>query len=102
MPKQDIASKIEIESFILTHKDWQYEDGKLIAKYKMKDFDSAMKVIRAVARVAEQGNHHPFWSNDFNKLYFELCTYSERYKVTARDFELAKSISKIIEKVKGK
>ena len=58
MPKQDVASKLEVESFVLNHKDWQFDDGKLIANFKLKDFATAMKMVRGVARVAEQTSHH--------------------------------------------
>ena len=48
-----------------------------------------------VAIVAEKMNHHPNWSNVYNKVSFELNTHDAGDKVTEKDHQLAKEIDKL-------
>ncbi len=48
-----------------------------------------------VAFIAEQMNHHPNWSNVYNKVTIELTTHDAANTITERDRNLAKAIDNI-------
>ena len=49
-----------------------------------------------VAIIAEKMNHHPTWTNTWNKVTFELSTHDAGNKVTDRDRKLAEAIDRLI------
>lgn len=48
-----------------------------------------------VAFLAEKHQHHPDWSNVYNKVTIHLTTHDEGNKVTQKDRDLAKAIDEI-------
>jgi 4a-hydroxytetrahydrobiopterin dehydratase len=50
--------------------------------------------MTAIALIAEKMNHHPDWSNSYNKVNVTLTTH-EANGITQRDFDLASSIDRI-------
>lgn len=78
---------------------WKEENNKLTCSLHFKDFKQAMAFMNEVADVAEEMNHHPWWSNVYNKVEIELTTHDAGNTVTERDHKLASHINKIYEKV---
>lgn len=76
---------------------WKEEDNKLQCSFQFKDFKQAMAFINEVAEVAEELNHHPWWSNVYNKVEIELTTHDAGNIVTELDHKLAKQIDEIYE-----
>ena len=89
----------EIRDFVSEYPDWRFFDGELKALFKLKDFAEAMKVINSVAEQAERLNHHPTWTNSYNKLSFSMCTHDAGDKITSLDTEMAKFISNEVAKL---
>ena len=94
-----IIADSPISNFIANNSDWVHQDGKLIANFIFDDFKTAIKIVNEVAVVAEAMNHHPIWSNEYNKLSFELFTHEAENRVTSLDLELAQAISNIVKKL---
>lgn len=78
--------------------DWTNEDNKLKKQFAFKDFTDAFGFMSSVALVAEKMNHHPTWSNTYNKVVIELTTHDAGNTVTDKDKALASSIDKIFKK----
>lgn len=78
-----------------SEKSWGIKDGKLYKAFKFPSFVSAFGFMTQVAILAERANHHPEWSNVYNKVEIYLTTH-EVSGISNRDFELAQEISKII------
>lgn len=74
---------------------WTLEDNKLKRSFTFKDFKAAMAFINRVAEAAEAQDHHPWWSNVYNKVEMELYTHDAGNTVTKRDHRLAKAIDEI-------
>ncbi len=49
-----------------------------------------------VAIEAEKMNHHPSWSNSWNKVSIQLSTHDAGDIITSKDHELASRIDKLI------
>ncbi len=77
---------------------WKEEDNKLKRSFRLKDFKEAMAFMNAIAEAAEEMDHHPWWSNVYNKVEIELTTHSAGNTVTHRDHKLAKRIDEIYSK----
>lgn len=72
------------------------EDGKAIHQtFKFKDFGEAWSFMTRVALLAEKMDHHPDWSNGYNKVEMTLSTH-DAGGVTERDLALAKAISDFV------
>src|ERR1700693_3111163 len=73
---------------------WRVARGKLHRTFEFKDFTRAFGFMKRVARAADRMDHHPDWSNAYNKVTIDLCTHSAR-GLTQADFKLAGRIQTI-------
>jgi 4a-hydroxytetrahydrobiopterin dehydratase len=74
---------------------WLTEENKLQRTFIFKDFKAAFAFMTEVAVVAEKQNHHPDWSNSYNKVSISLCTHSAQHTITEKDYALAAAIDAI-------
>ncbi|MDB5014052.1 MAG: transcriptional coactivator/pterin dehydratase [Daejeonella sp.] len=75
---------------------WEEIDNKLHRSFVFKDFSEAFAFMVRAALLAEAQNHHPKWTNEWNKVEIWLSTHSEGNVVTEKDRKLAKDIDKIL------
>ena len=72
------------------------EDRDAICKtYEFLDFSKAFGFMARVAMKAEQMDHHPEWSNVYNRVEITLSTH-DAGGVTNKDVELALFMDEII------
>lgn len=75
---------------------WEERDNALHATFEFKDFIEAFGFMTAVAMLAEKQNHHPEWSNVWNKVHIKLTTHDAGNTVTEKDQKLSAAISALI------
>jgi 4a-hydroxytetrahydrobiopterin dehydratase len=73
---------------------WSVLNGNLHRVFEFKDFTHAFGFMTRVALAAEKMDHHPDWSNSWNKVTVDLCTHSAG-GLTKNDFDLAGKIQQI-------
>lgn len=73
---------------------WVETDGCLCREFRFADFTTAFAFMTRVAAVAEEQNHHPDWSNSWNRVVIELRSHDVG-AVTERDRRLAVAIDEI-------
>jgi 4a-hydroxytetrahydrobiopterin dehydratase len=73
---------------------WSVQNGNLHRVFEFQDFMQAFGFMTQVALAAEKMNHHPDWSNSWNKVTVDLCTHSAG-GLTKNDFDLAEKIQQI-------
>ena len=78
---------------------WKETDNKLHRSLTFKDFKQAMAFMQQVAEVADEMDHHPWWSNVYNKINIELTTHDAGNTVTTRDIKLAQRIDEIYDQI---
>ena len=78
---------------------WKETDNKLHRSLTFKDFKQAMAFMQQVAEVADEMDHHPWWSNVYNKINIELTTHDAGNTVTKRDIKLAQRIDEIYDQI---
>jgi 4a-hydroxytetrahydrobiopterin dehydratase len=74
---------------------WEEKNNFLIKTFTFQNFQEAFGFMTRVAFIAEQMNHHPNWSNVYNKVIIELTTHDAGNTITEKDRNLAKAIDKI-------
>ena len=74
---------------------WGFENGKLHREFSFSDFVEAFGFMTRVALLAETRNHHPDWSNVYNRVVIDLNTHDVG-GVSERDFDLAAEITKAL------
>jgi len=90
MPSADNAQR---DGFLSQHKNWQALANRdaITRSFQFADFAEAFAFMTRVALLAEKMDHHPEWSNTFNKVVVTLSTH-DAGGVTALDIEMAKAI----------
>ena len=75
---------------------WKEENNKLNREFTFRNFSEAFSFMTRVALVAEKMNHHPEWSNTYNKVSIHLNTHDAGDTVTDKDRKLAAAIDAIV------
>lgn len=71
------------------------EDGKALHRsFTFKDFSTAFAFLTRVAMHAEKVDHHPEFTNVWNRVDFRLTTH-DTGGVTERDVKLAEAINNL-------
>jgi 4a-hydroxytetrahydrobiopterin dehydratase len=93
---QKIAPE-QIVSLLTGLPQWRYQPergGSITRDFKFIDFNEAFGFMARVALLAEQHNHHPEWSNVYNRLSITLTTH-DAGGLSSRDLDLAQRIDNL-------
>jgi 4a-hydroxytetrahydrobiopterin dehydratase len=75
---------------------WQEKNNTLYKEFKFKDFSEAFAFMTRVALAAEKMDHHPKWTNEYNKVEMWLSTHDAGDVVTEKDRKLAEIVEGLI------
>lgn len=90
----------QIEAATAALPGWTYDEtggaggGAISRSFRFRDFAQAFAFMTQVALAAEKADHHPDWSNSWNRVDISLTTHSEG-GVSRRDVDLAIGIDAI-------
>lgn len=84
----------DIENQLQRLMGWTYSPQKkcIFKEFVFKDFIQTFALMTQIAIHAEKQNHHPEWTNIYNKLWIELRTHDAQ-GVTQKDLDLAAYIN---------
>lgn len=88
-------SEAEIEDNLATLRGWALVNGKLHKSLHFGSFVEAFGFMASVALIAESMNHHPEWSNVYNRVAIDLTTH-DAGGISQRDFDLAAKIDALM------
>jgi 4a-hydroxytetrahydrobiopterin dehydratase len=74
---------------------WEVVDGKLHRELAFADFAEAFGFMARVALIAEKLDHHPDWSNAWNRVVIDIVNHAEG-GITERCVELARRIDGVL------
>jgi 4a-hydroxytetrahydrobiopterin dehydratase len=76
---------------------WKLEEGgqALTRSFRFKDFSEAFAFLTRVAMHSEKVNHHPEFTNVWNRVDFRLTTHDSG-GITERDVKLAEAINRLL------
>ena len=76
--------------------NWIEKDNTLYRKLEFNNFSEAFAFMLRVAIEAEKLNHHPLWTNVYNKVEIWLSTHDAGDIVTQKDIKLAEKINALL------
>jgi 4a-hydroxytetrahydrobiopterin dehydratase len=85
----------QIDAALATLPGWACSGDALVKAFQFESFREAMSFMVRAAFEAEALNHHPDWTNVYNRVLVRLKTHDAGGKVTSRDVELAKRMQQI-------
>ena len=92
MPRLTISERDE---FLSRNPAWRAATPEAITQeFKFKDFTAAWRFMTQVAALAERMDHHPDWSNAYNRVTITLTSH-DAGGLTERDVALAKAIDAV-------
>ena len=74
---------------------WPEIDGRLYREFTFADFAQAFAFMERVAVLTEELDHHPDWSNSWNKVTISLVSHDVG-RITERDHRLASAIDRLL------
>ena len=83
----------EIQARLEKLDGWSLENGKLHRLFTFADFGEAFGFMTRVALCAEKMDHHPEWSNVYNRVEVDLTTH-DAGGITDLDFALASQMDR--------
>lgn len=75
---------------------WKEENNKLSRSFTFSDFSEAFAFMTRVAMLADKMDHHPEWSNVYNRVDIHLSTHDAGDIVTDKDHALADAIDGLL------
>lgn len=97
MPK---LNKTELQAALDSLPGWTLENEKLHREYAFVDFVHAFGFMATSAIAIEAMEHHPEWSNVWNKVVIDLTTH-DAGGITSKDILLANKLEAIAQKLLG-
>ena len=77
--------------------DWRMDDGRdaIVRKVRFADFSEAWGFMTRVALLAETADHHPEWSNVYDRVTIALTTH-DCGGLSERDVTMARAIDALL------
>ena len=91
---QPLLTPSELAAALRELPGWELRAGKLHRELTFADFGEAFAFMTRVALEAEKRDHHPNWSNVWNKVVIDLSTH-DAGGVTRSDVELARRMEEV-------
>ena len=100
MPRTPKLPEDELRAGLAALPRWERRAGKLRRELVFADFPEAFAFMTRVALLAEKADHHPDWSNSWNKVVIELESH-DAGGLTQRDLDLALAIERALTGLPG-
>ena len=78
--------------------DWDHDEARdaITRSFSFEDFSEAFAFMTRVALLAEKADHHPEWSNVYNRVEILLTTH-DAGGLSARDVDMAQAIDALVD-----
>ncbi len=81
-----------LRQLLSTLPGWSGDTAGLRREYRFADFPTALAFMQDCVEPIEAINHHPEWTNLYDRVTIRLTTHAAGNRVTAKDVELAKTL----------
>ncbi|MFZ9002868.1 MAG: 4a-hydroxytetrahydrobiopterin dehydratase [Robiginitalea sp.] len=85
----------EIEKGLEGLQGWEFHENALETTFEFQNFKEAFTLMTRIAFECEALDHHPDWTNVYNRLHIRLSTH-DAGGVTEKDFKLARLIEDLV------
>jgi 4a-hydroxytetrahydrobiopterin dehydratase len=90
-----LLSEADVTRELQTLPGWSLQGGKLHKQFTLPDFLRAFGFMTEVALIAQAMDHHPEWSNVYNRVLIDLVTH-DLGGISTFDVELARRIEALL------
>ncbi|MGA7991971.1 MAG: 4a-hydroxytetrahydrobiopterin dehydratase [Thermoanaerobaculia bacterium] len=94
MARPPLLSPDDVNARLAAHPAWTYANGRLHREFRFPAFSEAFGFMARAALAAEKLDHHPDWTNVWNRVVVSLQTH-DAGGVTDLDFRLAAEMDRI-------
>lgn len=88
-------SREEIDTELANLPGWSVKEGKLHKQYKFESFAQALGWMVSAGVHADKMDHHPEWTNVYNRVTVSLVTHDLDNSISTWDVELAKQMERL-------
>ena len=74
---------------------WELSDNQLKKTFEFQSFEAAMNFMQRASGVIAALDHHPEWTNVYNRVHVSLCTHDAGNVVTPKDYALAEALDNV-------
>lgn len=85
----------DITAALATLPGWELQENALAKEFTFGSFREALSFMVRAGFEAEAMDHHPGWTNVYNRVAVRLNTHDAGGRVTAKDVELARRLQRI-------
>lgn len=85
----------EVRQRLAERPEWRLEGGEMRRELTFADFSQAWGFMNRVALIAEKLDHHPAWSNVYNRVTIGLSTHDVG-GISEKDFEFAARVDRLL------
>ncbi len=85
-----------LDAALPTVPEWSVDGHELLREFTFDDFVEAFRFVSGVALLAEKHQHHPWWSNVYNRVEIRLTTHDVGNAISGADIELARAIDALL------
>jgi 4a-hydroxytetrahydrobiopterin dehydratase len=78
---------------------WVLSDNKLTKTFEFKTFGEAIDFMVRASKVIGELDHHPEWTNVYNRVMVSLCTHDKGNVVTQKDYDLATALDRVLSQI---
>lgn len=91
MPRQKL-NEADLKTALTQLDGWEVQEGKLHKTYKFGSFAQAIGWMMSAAIEVDKMDHHPEWSNVYNRVSVNLVTHDLDNAISNLDIELAQKL----------
>lgn len=95
MTQRTALTPEQLAEALATLPAWSVQDGKLTRQFRFRNFARAMGWMMSAAIVIDKLNHHPEWSNVYNRVTVQLTTHDLGNQISSLDVELARKLDEL-------
>jgi 4a-hydroxytetrahydrobiopterin dehydratase len=88
-------SDAALEAALADLPGWEVKEGKLYKTFKFASFGQALGWMVTAGIEADKMDHHPEWSNVYNRVTVNLVTHDLGDEISNLDVELAQKMEKL-------
>jgi 4a-hydroxytetrahydrobiopterin dehydratase len=77
---------------------WKEENQVLLKTFTFASFEEAMQFMQNATPFISETDHHPTWSNTYNRVEVKLTTHDAGNKVTEKDRKLAAYLDELFKR----
>jgi 4a-hydroxytetrahydrobiopterin dehydratase len=95
MPETEVYTENDARARLADNPEWSVAGGALHREIEFRDFSEAFGFMAMVALAAERLNHHPDWSNSWNKVVIDIRNHAAG-GITDQCFALAAAVDRAL------